>query len=75
MDISISIPDEFVDQIKTRWDDLSRGALESLALEAFRAGVITEVQVQRMLGLPACCRPCPNKLSFQEVDDLASSIA
>ncbi len=58
MDLSISVPDELVDQMKNRWEDLSRGALESLALEAYRAGVITEAQLQTMLGLPSCCRPC-----------------
>ena len=59
MELAISVPDELVEQMQNRWDDLSRGALESLALEAYRAGVITEAQLQDMLGLPSCCRPCP----------------
>ncbi len=53
MDVSISVPDELVQQIQNRWKDLSRGALESLAIEAYRAGVITEAQVQHMLDLPS----------------------
>lgn len=61
MELSVSVPDELVEQMKNRWDDLSRGALESLALEAYRAGVITERQLQAMLGFPSCCRPCPAK--------------
>ncbi|MDR3570457.1 MAG: UPF0175 family protein [Syntrophobacteraceae bacterium] len=61
MDLAISVPDELVEQMKNRWDDLSRGALESLALEAYRAGVISEAQLQGMLGLPSCCRPCSTR--------------
>ena len=53
MDFFISVPDELVQQMQNRWKDLSRGALESLAIEAYRAGVITEAQVQRMLDLPS----------------------
>ncbi|MGC8490952.1 MAG: UPF0175 family protein [Syntrophobacteraceae bacterium] len=53
MDVFISVPDELVQQIQNRWKDLSRGALESLAIEAYRGGVITEAQVQRMLDLPS----------------------
>lgn len=51
MDICISVPDEVLQLIQARWNDLSRGALEALALEAYRAEVITEAEVQRMLGL------------------------
>ena len=61
MDLSITVPDELVEQMKNRWDDLSRGALESLGLEAYRAGVISEAQLRAMLGLPSCCRPCPSR--------------
>lgn len=53
MDVLISVPDELVQQMQNRWKDLSRGALESLAIEAYRGGVITEAQVQRMLDLPS----------------------
>ena len=51
MDICISVPDEVLQLIQARWSDLSRGALEALAIEAYRAEVITEAEVQRMLGL------------------------
>ena len=53
MHVSISVPDDLVQQMQNRWKDLSRGALESFAIEAYRVGVITEAEVQRMLDLPS----------------------
>jgi hypothetical protein len=53
MNVSISVPDDLVQQMQNRWKDLSRGALEALAIEAYRTGVITEAEVQRMLDLPS----------------------
>ena len=51
MDVSIIVPDDVVHRLKTRWNDLSRSTLEALAIEAYKAGVITENEVQRMLNL------------------------
>ena len=51
MDICISVPDEVFQLMQARWNDLSRGALEALAIEAYRTDVLTEAEVQRMLGL------------------------
>ena len=53
MDLCINIPDDVVHHMQARWSDLSRGMLEALAMEAYRAGVITEAEVQRMLNLPS----------------------
>jgi hypothetical protein len=53
MNISIEVPDDVVHQLQVRWDNISRRALEALALEAYRSGVITEAQVQRRLKLPS----------------------
>ncbi|MCI0563689.1 MAG: UPF0175 family protein [Nitrososphaera sp.] len=51
MNISISIPEDLARQIETQWKDLPRRTLEALAVEAYRAGMITEAEVQRMLNL------------------------
>lgn len=51
MDVLIAVPDDVVSRLKSKWDDLSRSTLEALAAEAYRTGVITESEVQRMLGL------------------------
>lgn len=53
MDVCIKVPDDVVFQMRTRWNDLSRSVLEALAVEAYRAEVITEAEVQRMLDLPS----------------------
>ncbi len=51
MDVCISVPDEVFQKIQAQWSDLSRSALEALAIEAYRAEILTEVEVQRMLSL------------------------
>lgn len=38
-------------QLQTNWGDLSRRALEALALEAYRAEVISQPQVAEILNL------------------------
>ena len=51
MDVLIVVPDDVVRRLKTRWNDLSRSTLEALAVEAYKADVITENEVQRMLNM------------------------
>ena len=53
MDVTVSIPDDIGRHLQAKWgDDLSRRALESLALEAYRERLIGESRLQRWLGLP-----------------------
>jgi hypothetical protein len=51
MDVTVHIPDVIAPQLIEGGGDLSRVALESVALEALRAGRISEVQLRKMLGL------------------------
>jgi hypothetical protein len=51
MQVNIQIPDDIGRCLTEAGGDLSRTALESVALEALRAGRITEVQLRKMLGL------------------------
>lgn len=51
MDLMLQIPDDIAPHLTEGGGDLSRVALESVALEALRAGRITEVQLRKMLGL------------------------
>lgn len=53
MDVHIEVPDDIVHRMKSRWSDLPRGMLQALAIESYRAGIITEAEVQRMLNLPS----------------------
>ena len=49
--ITIDIPDEIAGQLAARGPELSRTALEALALEEFRLGTLNQHQVGRLLGL------------------------
>ena len=51
MHISIPIPEDVVHQIESKWKDIPRRILEALAIDAYRSGVITEVEVQSMLSM------------------------
>lgn len=51
MDITIEVPEGIARQLQAQWGNLSQRTLEALALEAYRLGVITEAEVQRMLNL------------------------
>jgi hypothetical protein len=51
MECTIPIPDDVVLQIKNQWPDIPRRALEDLALQAYRNGVITEYEVQKLLKI------------------------
>ena len=46
---TIPIPDNVALQIKNQWPDIPRRALEAFALQAYRNGVITEYEVQKLL--------------------------
>jgi len=50
MDVQLQIPDDVARVIQTEQPDLSRAALEALALEGYRSERLSEAQVRRMLG-------------------------
>jgi hypothetical protein len=49
MNIAIELPEDVAGQLQRHWGDLSRHTLEALALDAYRSGLLTRGQVQRML--------------------------
>lgn len=51
MRLSVEIPDDIAIALTATGGDLSRRALEALALEELRAGRIFEPQLRKMLGL------------------------
>jgi hypothetical protein len=51
MQITLEIPDELS---SAPFGDPSRIAMEALAARAYEAGVLSEEQVRRMLGLESC---------------------
>jgi chromosome segregation and condensation protein ScpB len=48
--VTISLPDELLAALTAQDKDLSRTALEALALEAYRTRKITTAQLRRLLG-------------------------
>jgi len=51
MQLNVEIPDDIAIALTATGGDLSRRALEALALEELRAGRISEPQLRKMLGL------------------------
>lgn len=52
MDITLTIPDDIATELQNGGAaPLSRRLLEIIALEGYKSGMLTEFQVQRMLGL------------------------
>jgi len=49
MNVVLQIPDDFAAQLSAG-GDIEREALEALALESFRAGRLTRVELRRLLG-------------------------
>jgi hypothetical protein len=50
MQITIELPEDIVVRLESKWKDLPRAALESLALEAYRSRALTAAQLPRLLG-------------------------
>jgi hypothetical protein len=50
VNITLELPEDIARQLSTEWHDLSRAALEGLALEAYRARKLTSDQMRRLLG-------------------------
>ena len=50
MNLTVEIPDDLAGQLSAASGDLSRRALEALALEEYKSGHLTEDELRRMLG-------------------------
>jgi hypothetical protein len=50
MTVTVQIPDDIAAQLSTVGGDLSRRALEGLALEEYKTGHLTKAQLRRTLG-------------------------
>jgi hypothetical protein len=49
MQITIELPEDVAVGLASKWKDLPRAALESLALEAYRSRALTAAQLRRLL--------------------------
>ena len=48
--ITVQLPEDIAHGLEARWKDLSRAALEAMAIEGYRTDALTGYQVRRMLG-------------------------
>ncbi len=51
MNVAIEIPDDVARQLAAQAGEVSRAVLEAVAIQWYRSGKITPVQVQQMLNL------------------------
>lgn len=51
MKVTLQIPDEIAAQLKAYGQDISQAALEALALDGYRRGMLTQLQVGQLLGI------------------------
>jgi uncharacterized protein UPF0175 len=50
MNLTVEIPDDLAVRLNAAGGDLSRRALEALALEEYKSGHLTEDELRRLLG-------------------------
>ena len=50
MQITIELPEDIAVGLASKWKDLPRAALDSLALEAYRSRALTAAQFRRLLA-------------------------
>ncbi|MEP7009355.1 MAG: UPF0175 family protein [Acidobacteriota bacterium] len=51
MVVTISLPEDISESLAGHWGNVSRHALEAIAVEGYRTGALTETQVRRLLCL------------------------
>jgi len=50
MAVKIELPEDIEHHLEHEWGDVPRHALEALAIEGYRARILSRSQVRRMLG-------------------------
>ena len=50
MMISIDVPEDVVNRLQAKWGNLSQRALEAVAVEAYRDGVLSAAEIGHLLG-------------------------
>ena len=51
MKVTIQLPEDISAALEEQWDNVPRRSLESIAVEGYRTGDLTEAQVRRLLEL------------------------
>jgi predicted HTH domain antitoxin len=48
--IAVDVPEEIANRLENAWRDVSRGALEAVALEGYRDGTLSRGEIGQLLG-------------------------
>jgi predicted HTH domain antitoxin len=48
--IAVEVPEEIANRLENAWRDVSRGALEAVALEGYRDGTLSRDRIGQLLG-------------------------
>jgi predicted HTH domain antitoxin len=51
MQVTVELPEDILKALEGQWPDISRQALEAIAVQGYRTGALTENQVRRLLEL------------------------
>ena len=51
MKVTIDLPEDIAAALEERWENVPRRTLEALAVEGYRTGALSEMQVRRLLDL------------------------
>jgi hypothetical protein len=73
MQITLELPEDIARGLGSRWKDLPRAALESLALEAYRSQALTAAQLRRLLGFERAGMQVDAFLTEHEVYDFTAA--
>jgi predicted HTH domain antitoxin len=49
VNVNIELPEDVSQALQKKWGDLSKRTLETLAIDGYRSGALSESQVRRML--------------------------
>ena len=51
MNLAIELPEDIAERLEAAWENISRGALEAIAVDGYRTRALSRGQVGRLLGL------------------------
>ena len=50
MEVTINLPEDVAQRLQAQWGDVSRHVLEELVLDGYRARILGESDIRRLLG-------------------------
>ena len=74
MEVTIHLPDDVAQRLQAQWGDVSRRVLEELVLEGYRARILGESDIRRLLGFETRFEVhdflCEHEVPFYTLEDL-----